>query len=669
MPPEVNIADLIRMLGPTQPPLAGPQNYPAGYKAAERAKFGLQLDPTGAAGPPWPGYPAGYKAAERAKFGLQLDPTGAAGPLVVNTLLDELGGIQVEPEGPMPGPGRIPTDRRPTDDMLQLSPEELDDLTGDIEYEEDPLMAGADIPRARMVDIPGESPEPMRPYIRAPGAPGMPEDPGFTQADMEEIMEKHAIYGGPTPIAPRAARKPQLSPERQRELAQRKFLTRFMHPSVKFMFGNPKAWPYLSQMELGRMQADTQGEALKESRAERIARDAMTQRQLQWQRELSLKQLESTERERLEALGFSREEAAAKAKESAADRVLLESQFESRERGEERRYRETEAVREATAETERLRFESSEDRAKREYEETKRRDDQQHEENMTAFGAQTAGTAATAKLKESEQRRADRDQDHMVARGSAQDLRADAKLLRDEAATKFGPVKEDLIDRAEGLEERARNIMTEFYKRQTGPAAGAGDAPPAAGAGGELPPPAGGVVPGETPVDPVAAGRTSPVGTLWAVDELSPNEHLEKLDEHLKGQLVDMQGELTDPTWLNWLGEHVSGAAGVGEMMGAMSATNKNRSFLYMAEWLANLVSDGSINDRNVYHVGQYLKQRIHGPVMNVLRDPESMGTAAGNEVSRNVAAANWVKQIISGQSAPTRESAEPFVELIQGGF
>jgi hypothetical protein len=85
-----------------------------------------------------------------------------------------------------PGPGR-----RPTDDMLQLTPEELDEMAGDIEYE-DPLK-DSDITRARMPDVPGAAPVPMRPYSRAPGAPGTPVDPGFTQADMEEVMEKRAL--------------------------------------------------------------------------------------------------------------------------------------------------------------------------------------------------------------------------------------------------------------------------------------------------------------------------------------------------------------------------------------------------------------------------------------------------------------------------------------------
>ena len=298
-----------------------------------------------------------------------------------------------------PGPGR-----RPTDDMLQLTPEELDEMAGDIEYE-DPLK-DSDITRARMPDVPGAAPVPMRPYSRAPGAPGTPVDPGFTQADMEEVMEKRAIYGGPTPIAPRAPRRAQLSPERQRALAQRKYLSRFMHPSVKFMFGNPKAWPYLAQMELGRMQAGTQGEALKESRAERMARDAMAQRKFEWQmsqggrqHDLAMEQFKATERARLEALGFSREEAAARAKESADKLALVREQGESTERIRGMEFEELKGEREERRET--AASERQADRDQR---------DQQHNERMAQYETvanrlESEGNAAAARSVREEKQR------------------------------------------------------------------------------------------------------------------------------------------------------------------------------------------------------------------------------------------------------------------------
>ena len=218
MPPKINMIDLIRMLGPTQP---------AGDISTDMdimREFGDPNAGMDAITPGWPteeglsDFPVDIPSAPYIEPGIADGP----GILIPGNDEDLIQGLEEkialqEAELGMesaPGPGR-----RPTDDMLQLTPEELDEMAGDIEYE-DPLK-DSDITRARMPDVPGAAPVPMRPYSRAPGAPGTPVDPGFTQADMEEVMEKRAIYGGPTPIAPRAPRRAQLSPERQRALAQR----------------------------------------------------------------------------------------------------------------------------------------------------------------------------------------------------------------------------------------------------------------------------------------------------------------------------------------------------------------------------------------------------------------------------------------------------------------
>ena len=375
--------------------------------------------------------------------------------------------------------------RMPTDEMLQMGPEELDAIRGEVGLgEDDSLLGPADISRTGDVGRPGPAPVPMRPYFRAPGVRDTPIDRGFTQADMEEVMQG-GIYGGRTPIPAREPTRPQLSSERERELAARKWRTRYMDPNQIRFFGDPRAWAPAARVEQARRQASIQEAALRAEAESRREQDRRGDRQFEWQMEESRRTGERFER------GFDETRRAALAAEG-----LKANEIDARLRRESADRQQLAEARAAAAETERLRFEQGTDE-RADARETQRL---RYEEMVAerAAAAETdrrrheqlmAGQEGATQLAQDQHALAVRESERVLGGAEIDRLYQRANSLREQAATTTNFTrKRELLDEAARLERRAADLIAR-------PPAGPPARPPAGELGVPVPP-GGQVAPG-----------------------------------------------------------------------------------------------------------------------------------------------------------------------------
>jgi|TARA_R110000824_G_scaffold158392_3_gene332204 hypothetical protein len=346
--------------------------------------------------------------------------------------------------------------RMPTDEMLQMGPEELDAIRGEVGLgEDDSLLGPADISRTGDVGRPGPAPVPMRPYFRAPGVRDAPIDRGFTQADMDKSMREHGIYGGRTPAPAREPTRPQLSPERERELAARKWRTRYMDPNQIRFFGDPKAWAPAARVEQARRQASIQEAALRAEAESRREQDRSGDRQFEWQMEESRRtgerveeQLEENRRAALAGEGLKADEIEARLKSESDDR------------------RDRELARAADAETQRLRFEQGTDERQDARETQRLRYEEMVAERAAAAATDRrrheqlmAGQEGAASLAERQQDLVERESGLVLREREINRLYQRATSLRQQAAAETNFTrKREMLDEAARLERQAADL-------------------------------------------------------------------------------------------------------------------------------------------------------------------------------------------------------------------